>query len=838
MRLTLSVLLTVVTMQLAAQGSPDPVVLRGTVADNATKAGEPYATIRVVSKSDTTKTLKMIAANKDGIYHATLNGRGTFLLTVTSMGRKSELRQFEVRRGEREVMLDTIFVSDEPSALKGVEVVAQKPLVKSDIDKITYSIEDDPDSKTNSILEMLRKVPLVNVDAKENIQVNGSSKFKVYQNGKPNNMMTDNPKEVLRSIPASTIKHIEVITDPGPKYDAEGIGGILNIVTIGGGMEGYTATFNTAVSNRGLGVGAYAITKNEKLTVSGRYSYWHNLSRRDEAEQTTVTTGDITEASSDSKVDICMNNLSNWHNGSVEVSYEIDSLNLLTGEVGMNIGGNRQDIEQSFNATSPLTGSTLYEFKGAYKTRSTKRSINVGADYQRLFKRKNRIFTMSYRLSTSPRKSDNSAEYTDISYDDSWSDFVRNINDQNILGDVNSTEHTLQADYTTPIGKLHTIETGLKYILRDNRSDMDQYVRNVMAGDEDFVFDNENSSHYKHRNDIFAAYFGYSLKLKKLTTKAGLRYEHTLQEVEQTLGKGEDFSKRFNDVVPSVNFGWKIDNKRNVRLGYSMRIYRPGINHLSPYMNVTDPRNIRQGNTNLESEKKHTIDLRYGSFSQKLNINVSLYCTFLNNSIEGVTELVNDRKLIDKGLETATGKDVLYTTYINAGRQTDGKLNAYINWNPTSTTRLTSTVNVKYIHMDNRQGLRNHGWTAWMNLGIQQSFKHDWMVSGHFYSNTPNISLQGRSRSNTMYSIRIQKSFLKKRLTLALHATNFFSKYMDYEYKTTGKNYVSTTRQKYEIWQLGIGANLRIGELKASVRKAKRGVTNDDVKSSGEENKQ
>lgn len=152
MRLTLSVLLTVVTMQLAAQGSPDPVVLRGTVADNATKAGEPYATIRVVSKSDTTKTLKMIAANKDGIYHATLNGRGTFLLTVTSMGRKSELRQFSVRRGEREVMLDTIFVSDEPSALKGVEVVAQKPLVKSDIDKITYSIEDDPDSKTNSIL--------------------------------------------------------------------------------------------------------------------------------------------------------------------------------------------------------------------------------------------------------------------------------------------------------------------------------------------------------------------------------------------------------------------------------------------------------------------------------------------------------------------------------------------------------------------------------------------------------------------------------------------------------------------------------------------------------------
>ena len=86
--------------------------------------------------------------------------------------------------------------------LKGVEVVAQKPLVKAEIDKITYSMEDDPDSKTNTTLEMLKKVPLVTVDGEDNIQVNGSSSFKVHVNGKPNTLMSNNPKEVLRSLPA------------------------------------------------------------------------------------------------------------------------------------------------------------------------------------------------------------------------------------------------------------------------------------------------------------------------------------------------------------------------------------------------------------------------------------------------------------------------------------------------------------------------------------------------------------------------------------------------------------------------------------------------------------
>ena len=166
----------------------------------------------------------------------------------------------------------------------------QKPLVKADIDKIEYDIESDPDSKSNSIIEMLRKVPLVTVDGEDNVTVNGSSSFKVYVNGRPNNMMTKNPKEVLKSMPANSIKKIEVITDPGPKYDAEGVGGILNIVTIGGGIEGYTLTLNGNVSNRGAGGGLFGTIKSGKLTVSARYNYNYDGNRTGYSESSRMVT--------------------------------------------------------------------------------------------------------------------------------------------------------------------------------------------------------------------------------------------------------------------------------------------------------------------------------------------------------------------------------------------------------------------------------------------------------------------------------------------------------------------------------------------------------------------
>ena len=165
---------------------------------------------------------------------------------------------------------DSLYLNED---LPEINIVAVKPLIKAEADKTTYSIAEDPDSRTYTLLEMLRKVPLVTVDGEDNVKVNGQSNFKIYMNGRPSNMFSNNPKEVLRSIPASMIKKVEVITDPGARYDAEGVSGILNIVTKGAEFEGYNASINTTVMNLFKSVGGFATLKYGRLSLSGNYTF-------------------------------------------------------------------------------------------------------------------------------------------------------------------------------------------------------------------------------------------------------------------------------------------------------------------------------------------------------------------------------------------------------------------------------------------------------------------------------------------------------------------------------------------------------------------------------------
>lgn len=721
---------------------------------------------------------------------------------------------------------------DASNELGQVEVVAQKPLVKADIDKIEYNVQDDPDSKSNSVLEMLRKVPLVTVDGEDNIKVNGSSSFKVYVNGKPNNMMSNNPTEVLKSMPANSIKHIEVITNPGPKYDAEGVGGILNIVTVGSGLEGYTATFSGNVSNMGAGGGLFGTVKSGKLTVSARYNYNYNDRPRSYSGGNRRTVGDVTEGSSDLDYDGSSKGHGNFQSGSMEASYEIDTLRLVSMSFGLWGGGNNSTSINNTLATAPGTSNELYRYVSDGRSKSSWYSIDGGVDYQRMFHVKDRMFTLSYKINTSPQTSDSYSTYNDMHAATDWEDFLKRLYDLNNDGSQNTTEHTFQADYTTPIGKIHTLEAGAKYILRDNSSEDDRYERQI-GTTGDYVLDEEHSSHYKHQNDILAAYMGYGLRVKKISGRLGVRYEHTKQEVKYLLGRGDDFNKNFDDVVPSASIGYKLTDMSNLRFGYNMRIYRPGIWYLNPYLNDSNPTNISQGNSHLDSEKSHSFNLSYSNFTQKFNINLSARYSFTNNSIEQVTEQVKDTEI--EGLQNPTGKEVLYSTYQNIGKSRNASLSGYVNWNATSNTRIYANLYGNYTYMEGANGLKNDGWNLFAYGGAQQSLPHDWRISLNIYGQTPWIMLQGKGSSFFDYGLSVNKSFLNKRLTLSAFASNFFKKYTSPTSSIEGVGFTQDSWNRYTRQRFGVSVSYRIGELKASVKKAARTISNDDVKGGGGE---
>ena len=656
---------------------------------------------------------------------------------------------------------------------------------------------------------MLRKVPMVTVDGEDNIQVNGSSNFKVYVNGRPNNMMSNNPKEVLKSMPANTIKHIEVITNPGPKYDAEGVGGILNIVTVGGGFEGYTVTLSANGSNRGAGGGLFGTVQKGKLTVSARYNYNKSYSPRSYSGGNQTAT----EPSAD-RANLSYNGNSksdgSFQSGSLEASYEIDTLNLVTASFGLWGGGNDGRNGSSYVGVSSLDpANTLYRYTTAGHSRSSWYSIDGGLDYQHIFPHvKNRMLTFSYKINTRPDTSDSYSEYNvNDGYATDWADYIRRLEDQRMDGSQNTTEHTVQADFTTPIGQSHTVETGVKYIRRNNSADNDRYTR--PQDGSDYAFDEDYSTHYRHANDILAAYLGYSLRWKKLSGRLGVRYEHTIQNVKYLLGRGEDFRKDFDDVVPSASIGWRLSDFSNVRAGYNMRIYRPGIWYLNPYLDDSNPSAVSQGNPNLDSEKNHSFDLSYSSFSQKFNINLSARYSFTNNSIQSVTRLVPETEIPDMDPGNYTGKDVLYTSYYNIGKSKNASLSAYVNWNATSNTRIYVNLFGGYTKLQGADGLENDGWNLFAFGGAQQSFKHDWRLSLNVYGQTPWIMLQGKGSSFLGYSLSLNKSFMDKRLTLSAFASNFLEKYQRYESHTEGAGFRSDSWNRYPQASFAVSAPTR-----------------------------
>lgn len=813
-----------------AQNTQHSYTITGVVADSVTHEGEPYATLTIARADSAANPLKQALTDIKGRFSISSSGTGSYLLMVRSMGRKPMQRAYTVDATTRTIDLGTLLLQDGGNQLETVEVVAYKPLVKADIDKIAYSVEDDPEANTNTVIEMLKKVPMVTVDGQDNIRVNGNSSFKIYVNGKPNNMMTKNPKEVLKSMPASSIKKIEVITNPGPKYDAEGVGGILNIVTEGKGPEGYNATFSGRANNSSYGGGLYATVKQGKLTMSVNYNASSNHSPKGYTYSDRSQIGTDGTVTSSTVADGYTKGHSLWQGGDIEASYEIDTLRLITGSFSLSKFTSKRDALNTAFSTVPATGQRLYGYRSPSHSKENWDDYSASLDYQRSFSVKDRLLTLSYRLESSPSTSDSRYLYTDREAADDWQTFIDRMRDQRMDGDENTMEHTFQIDYTTPFAKHHTWEAGVKYILRRNKSDNDRY--NLGTGDKDETYDSDNSSHYRHHNDILAAYTGYGLTLDKWSARLGLRYEHTLQKVEYLLGRGTNFHKNFDDLVPSARLGYKFSDATNLSLGYKMRINRPGIWYLNPYLDDRIPDAISQGNPNLDTEKSHAVDLQFSSYNSKLTYTLTGTYRFVNNSIESVDRLVNDRDI--EGLPNPTGKDVIYSSYANIGHIQYAGLMAYANWTPITNTRITLNGSVGYSHMSDGQSLRNYGWCTNIDASLQQTFAKTWIFNASYYVQTPQATLQGKDARYQWYNFSLSKSFMDKRLTLTAYIINPFGKrYFCYRSETVADNFRTTASSSWCQLYYGVSVRFRIGKLKASVKHTERTVENNDVKQGG-----
>lgn len=813
-RLYSFLLLLCIALPLCAQADKNgSFTLKGQVVDSLTNETVPYATLSIALANAPQKPVKLLACDIDGKFQTPLAAVGKYILSMQSIGKAPVQKEFTIADNQKVKDMGKLYMQDDNQRLGEVTVTAQKPLVKVEIDKLTYSLEDDPEAQTSNTLDMLRKVPMITVDGEDKIELKGSSNFKIYMNGKPSNLLSNNPADVLKSMPANSVKNIEVITDPGAKYDAEGIGGIINITTTKNALQGYTGSVQANASALGrLGGGAYLSAKMGKVGLTANYNYNHMNSPWNESESVRES---LMAANNESEHSLNQygrsKNKGPFQFGYLEGSYEIDSLNLIS--VGANLfRGQMKNLSEYDVNSLDGAGSILEHYKRNSTSEETFGSTDVNVDYQHSTHKKDEMLTLSYRFSNSPNDNDS---YTDILNVSGYKDSRQwNIND------ASTNEHTAQVDYTTPTWKDQTLETGAKYIFRQSDSETLRQMYNDTTSTWTDI--SANNSDFKHTQHIYSAYLGYAMKFTKFGVKAGVRAEGTALDVKYARAADQNFDTHYFDLVPNGTVSYQIDMSQQIRLGYNMRIQRPGIWYLNPYINNIDPKNISYGNPKLDSEKSNNINFNYSSFAQKFSINVSASYTFVNNSIERYTSL-------DPKDET-----IAVTTYGNIGKKQQTGIFLYGSWNPIPLLRLSVNGGMDYTDLKSEQmKLANSGFSGRVFGNAQLTLPLDFRVDvyGGYFS--PRVELQGKMSSFQTVGLGVNKSFLKKKLTVQLSCQSPFWKNMKMESTTFDPAFTMRNINYRAMRDFRVSVTYRFGTLKDSIKKVKRGISNDDMKGGG-----
>lgn len=814
-------ILTIATLLLAFAGSAiaqtttvKGTILSGTILDSLSREPESFSAVQFFGADDPQKPIAYSMTDENGKFEHVLPSKGKYILFYTNIGKKDRRISFTLN-GEEKYDFGEILVIDDVEALNAATVSAQKTLVKMDVDKMTYKVEDDADSKTSTVLDMLRKVPMVSVDAQDNITVNGSSSFKVYVDGKPNQMLSSNPSQVLKYLPASTVKSIEVVTNPGARYDAEGAGGILNITT--------TAAKNGQASSSGLSDGQYgsiSLSASNSM-IGGALNY--NVQKgkvsagitanviRQKMDGTKIdleriqhtAAGDVSTTShneADNKIPIKIIN--------ANVNYAIDAQNIISASAGLMDFTSKTDGGSSTNMFTP---SGSFTYTGTTYNKTSNNSVTASADYQHSWKDKpEKNFLLSYQFSSTPKISD-----TRNTFEGAIPGM--NLTDRKAHGRSNSLSHSFQADFISPLGAGLTLSTGAKFIYRNNSSDQTDYIWDGAA----FTRSDEGSLKYDFYDKIGAAYGELAGSFGKISFKAGLRYEYTWENVDFKKGKGGDFSLSYGSLVPAASLQYTISMKQNLGLSYNKRISRPGITYLNPYVNTTDPTQLSYGNTKLDTEDSHNFSLVYNFMSPKFMLNATLRYAL---SPEGISQY----SFYDKD-------NLLNTTYGNIVKTQVTGLNTFVMYTPWTKTRISLNGGLDYNDISSMKlGQSNRGWSHNLMLSFQQTLPLDLRLSASIVSTGNTVSLQGGADGVTIGTLGLSKAFLNNKLNLAL--TGIVCK-DGIRYKNTsttkGEGFTSTNKTSIPLGQIAATLTWSFGKNNYSAKKAKK-VNIEDIQLNSE----
>ncbi|MDX1942499.1 MAG: TonB-dependent receptor [Saprospiraceae bacterium] len=778
--------------------------ISGTLVDSTTNTPVEFATVVVVNPS-TGKQLDGGITDDKGEFKLPDVRLGTYELHFSFLGYQNKvISGIELTPEKPDFEAGRVFITPEGVTLNEVQVTGQAAVVENRIDKLVYNADKDVTSMGGDASNVLQKVPLLSVDSEGNVSLRGSSNIQILINGKPSTIFSTNAADALKTIPADQIKSVEVITNPTAKFDGEGSGGIINIITKKKNAEGFTGSINATVGNRSnRGSLNLNLTRGRfGLNFSG--NGWYGPSRPSYNDYLRIDQVDGQERTLEQHGDGESENFG--PRGNLGMFYDINAYNNISSSIGFRgFGRNSESVTDAIYLDPTLN------LNQDYTRTSSVRSFNSGfdwnTDYKRTFKKPDQEFTLGFQLDMDFSDSENAFDQAgnDVSL------LQKNIN-QN-LG-INS-EITLQADYAHPISKAIKLETGAKSILRQIDSDFsydefdfttNQYIRNSGASDV-FYYD----------QNVYAGYLSFNIKLgKKYGMVVGSRYEHT--EIGGDYDFNETtFSNSYGNFLPSLILSHNLNQFSSIKLSYNQRIRRPGLNFVNPYVNLSDPRDVTVGNPELLPEVTNQFEVNYGTYVKGIVVNTSVFYRLTNDNIESFLEIGED------GISRNTFRNIGQSESIGASMFSSVNIKDKLTLRGSATV---STYNVEGIVNGEDLSRTSVVWNG--NLNGTLTLKKGFKIEAFGFYNSPRQSIQGSRASYSMFSFGLLKEF-SKQFTMGLNISQPFQEYRKFKNTSEGTNFFQESTNGFADRSIGLNITYRFGKLEFKDRNNGKGERNNDL---------
>lgn len=738
----------------------------GRVKDQQSLSGIPFANVVLVKASDSTQ-ITGTASTDSGRFQFKRIPAGTYFIQVAVLGyHRNNSPLFSIDPEHREIELEDIEMTPSSIQLDKVVVRAKRPMMEMEAGKITMNVAQSIIAQEDNAFEMLKKFPGITIDKDDNISLNGKGGILVTVDDRPTHLSGQNLANYLRSLPSSSIDKIETMNNPSSKYDAEGVGGIINFKTTKIQNNGFSGSVNAgfrASAHLGYNGGVDLNYRHEKFTVYGSFSAYQGGNISTLYGYTHYADGSRLELNEKEHGQRAMDNsyLSLYGKGGFD--YYISRLDVLSLTY-QGSGGryrNTSDVIRSRFYTAQQPDSAAYTYEQSATSRYHDQNHNINLNYEHIFDTSyNRKLSLNFDWIDNEEKSTgkNTANY----YQGDLKD-VPYLSDGYALDNPFSSRiYSFKADYEHPFNMQTRLEAGLKFSYTDN------FYRQYHT-----PFDSARTSNrYRYNEIIGAAYIMVNHTFKTQTSiQAGIRAEYTHTRGESL--EMDSLNKRqYIRPFPNISISQQIGTKNRLSLSYRYRLTRPGYSSLNPFP-------VRQqidvywgGNPLLNPQYSHNLDLSY-SFNYRFFATVSYVHT------DGTPQQTTRYRKQENGtLESF----VSYTYPINAGKSDRLDVNLSTQLTFFNIWRLSVFVNGSYgsenATYDGLHQSRNTFTSGyWINTEVDATSYLT--LSAYSYGSMPNRSLFSYNYGYYGGGIGIKAYFLDKTLTLSASCNMSFTGYKE-----------------------------------------------------------